>query len=1135
MSVSCRFRSLRSTGSIPFVFALLACAIAAASSAASAAQEPESRGPASAAAAAPAAAPEAAEDALRDAVRRFERLLRRRLTAADGPVPAGALDLDRLRRHLQGLRTAARRLEAADGGELERKVLALRPLLLDLERGTATPARRRSPSPWQPAAGEAAAPLAAAAHSTCAAALPVGDGLWHAGLGSTPGRSGEIWLRYTARSAGWASVTTAGSDFDTVVEVFAACPGAGGAPVARGDDQIGLQAAAAFRVAAGESRWIRLGGWRGAAGSLVVGLGGGLTGITGTVIEEVSGEPVTDDGVLIWGQNGSFEGSGLTNALGDYVVLGLQPGTYFVSTQQDSDSELLDELFDDLPCPGGVFNGGCDPTDGTPVVVTTGTITPEIDFALAPGAEVAGRVRDAATGEAVPFADVRVFDSNGGFDGVGFSDAAGRYRVTGLGSGVVFAVADGNFHSPQLYEGIPCVPSCVPTTGTPIPVMIGATTGGIDFDLDKRGALAGRLTATGGAPVPFERVEVFAADGSFAESGFADEQGNYHVGGLDAGPHFVATEIFEVFLDELYDDIPCEPFCDPTTGTPVVVVSGATTAGIDFELRRAGRITGRVTDAGTLAGVDAVIQVFDGAGDFVASGFGDSEGFYTIEGLTAGTYFVTASAFFHFGELYDDLPCRSGFPPDCDPTAGDPVQAQVDVTTAGVDFSLQRLGRIAGTVTDEVSGEPLVSRLVLAYDASGELVANDFTDGLGRYVFGTLDSGSHFLVATSFDHFDELYDDLPCPGGPPDGCDPTTGTAIPVVFGSPVTGIDFALAPKGAIEGTVIEVGSGSPVTFVQIAVWDVAGDLTTTTGTDHLGRYRAVDLDTGSYFVTVAPFSHAGELYDDLPCPGGGFGAGCDPTSGTAVAVVAGATTSAIDFELERLGRVSGRITEAETGTPLNGASAVLFDDSGAFLNSTSVFGADGRYVFEDVPAGNWFVGALNFGSHAGELYDDIPCPSLSCDPTTGTPVAVSNGAETAGIDFALDVASGIVGRVTDDLGDPVPGVAIDLWNPAGELIQSAASGPTGFYRLAPFDAGTYFVSTDNGQGLLDEIFDDVPCPLGPAFEGLCDPLDGDPVVLPSFDSLVEDVDFQLTGSPLIFADGFESGDVSAWSAALP
>lgn len=137
-----------------------------------------------------------------------------------------------------------------------------------------------------------------------------------------------------------------------------------------------------------------------------------------------------------------------------------------------------------------------------------------------------------------------------------------------------------------------------------------------------------------------------------------------------------------------------------------------------------------------------------------------------------------------------------------------------------------------------------------------------------------------------------------------------------------------------------------------------------------------------------------------------------------------------------------------------------------------------------------------------------------------------------TTGIDFALVPSRGITGVITDSAGDPLPGVAVDFWDMFGDPAGSAVTGTGGGYVFRP-SPGTYFVSTDNGLGATDEVWDDIPCPLGPAHQGLCDPTAGDPVLLPDFTSLVPGIDFALSGLEL-FADGFESGDTSAWTSTV-
>jgi hypothetical protein len=1074
---------------------------------------------------------EVTSDALRDAVWRLERLLRRRLAApASGPAGPAGTETARLRERLHALRRAALRLGGAPGTELARKADALQPLLREVERQGGAGASARPGSPWRPADGAPPRRVETAAHATCRDALAVGDGLFSANIARPAGGGGELWLRYTATAGGYAVASTAGSGFDTVIEVYDACPAAGGTRIARGDDELGLQARTGFRAAAGETRWLRVGGWVGSGGSLAVALGGGVAGFAGIVIREGTGQPLDFWGVEVWDAAGAFVTSTETDFDGVYVVAGLAPGTYFASTDEFfSGDGLLDELYDDLPCPGGAPQG-CNPVAGTPIVVPVGDIVTGIDFALGPGAVVAGRVRDAATGLGLPGAEVTVFNQAGGFVAEAFTDVAGRYTAGGLGDGVVFALAGdfGSEYQRELYRDIPCPGSCDVTTGTPIPIEVGTTTSGIDFDLERLGAIEGTVTrAVGGAPVSFEDVLIWDDQGSFRESAFTNGLGEYRAGGLTAGTYFATSETFGQFADELYDDLPCFPSCDPTTGTPIPVTLGTTAAGIDFALNRLGTISGTVTDAVSGMPVDSIAaRLYDASGDLVGFDFGFA-GSYQFSGLVAGTYFVTSGSDAYRTELYDDLPCPGGAPAGCDPTAGTAVPAQLDADTTGIDFALTPLGAIAGTVTASDTGDPLDDFFIQVWDADGDFVAGDsFFAGTGTYQIGGLEAGTYFVTAERFDYVGELYDDLPCLDGPPAGCDPTTGTPVAVSLGATTGGIDFALEPKGSIAGTVRDAPTAQPIPFADVQVVDASGFFVASDSADADGDYRVDGLDTGTYFVLAFASGHSTQLYDGLPCPGGS----CDPTTGTSVPVTVGAETGGIDFDLPRSGVITGVVTSTVSG-PLPSAFVVLFDAGGGFHDSDFT-DSEGRYSVE-ADAGSWFLIAEDFPDHDAQLYDGIPCPGGACDPTTGTPVPVSPGATTSGIDFVLEPARGITGRVEDSAGNPLPGVAIDLWDTAGDLVGSAVTGLGGLYQ---FDsgAGTFFVSTDNGLGALDELWDDVPCPLGPAFEGLCDPTIGDPVVVPSFDTLVTGIDFELSGVT-IFADGFESGGTTAWSDSTP
>ncbi len=673
----------------------------------------------------PASAPASASTqlALRDAIWQLERSLRHRLDLAErgdavaaGRATANLVDFDT---RLGALRTAALRLGPSDGRDLSRKVSSLGHLLDTLEReGRSTSEARRATSPWS--AHPSAARLDGAAASTCETAPKVGDGWFATELPVRAGAAGDLWLRYTSPARGIAVVDTAASDFDTTVEVYSTCAAGGRAPIARGDDEVGLQARVSFPTAAGATTWIRLSGWDGAAGAAVIHLASGTGGFVGFVTDAATGQPV-DRGVEIFDAAGGFvTGTDSEFGGGAYLVGGLTPGSYFAATRRfGSPDGLLDELYDDRPCAWGA-PGGCDPTTGTAIPVQAGTITTGIDFALGQGATVAGHVRDATTGLGLSGVEVDVYGPTGSLAGETFTDDVGRFSAGGLAGGVFFAIAGdgyGSVYRRELYDDLPCQNGCVVTGGTPISVESGQTTSGVDFSLERLGAIAGTVSRTlDASPIAFAEVRIWDSQAQFQSYAFTDSSGHYAAGGLLPGTYFAATDTGGTFSDELYDDIPCASGCDPTTGAAIAVAFATTTPGIDFSLQEMGRISGSVIDSVTADPVaSALVSVFDSSGSLVNSSFTTSGGTYVVDRLPAGTYHATASATNHQTELYDGIPC----PPGCDPTTGTPFVVTLDGETPGIDFALTPLGSISGTILDAATSAPLDDVMVQVWSFLG--------------------------------------------------------------------------------------------------------------------------------------------------------------------------------------------------------------------------------------------------------------------------------------------------------------------------------------------------------------------------------------------------------------------------------
>jgi hypothetical protein len=144
-------------------------------------------------------------------------------------------------------------------------------------------------------------------------------------------------------------------------------------------------------------------------------------------------------------------------------------------------------------------------------------------------------------------------------------------------------------------------------------------------------------------------------------------------------------------------------------------------------------------------------------------------------------------------------------------------------------------------------------------------------------------------------YVDELYDNLPCPGG---ACTVTGGLPVTVTAGATTTGINFGLAQGGRISGTVTDAVTGLPLATVLVRIVNSSGTNLTSGTTNGSGVYTTSSgLPSGSYYARTSAPGYMDELYDNVPCLGGG----CTPTSGTVVTVAAGATTAGISFVLAR------------------------------------------------------------------------------------------------------------------------------------------------------------------------------------------------------------------------------------------
>ncbi len=414
--------------------------------------------------------------------------------------------------------------------------------------------------------------------------------------------------------------------------------------------------------------------------------------INGTVTDENTGEPIEGICVRVYDGSHHLLGSGVTDASGNYNVVGLGTGDYRVYFDDCSGSPAyLSEWYDGQP----------DFDSADPVAVIEHEKTGGVDAALALGGIISGTVTDENTGDPLWGICVTVYHGSYGWSGYDRTDGLGHYSVGGLTTGdyeVQFKdCSEPQAYLPEWYDDQPDFESAHAVT-----VIEKEETGGIDAALTLGGTINGTVTdeTTGD---PLQGICVDATGGS-SGSVFTDAAGTYNIAGLPAGNYrvrFKDCSSSPAYLSEWYNDRP-----DSASADLVAVTQKQKTAGIDAALALGGTVNGTVTSERTGEPIEGIrVDVADASYHLLGSSATDSAGNYSVGGLPTGSYKV------HFedddvppiylSEWYDD---QSNF------SSADLVGVMEKEKTGGIDAALAGTGldlsiEVAGTTCSTKGGD----------------------------------------------------------------------------------------------------------------------------------------------------------------------------------------------------------------------------------------------------------------------------------------------------------------------------------------------------------------------------------------------------------------------------------------------
>lgn len=767
-----------------------------------------------------------------------------------------------------------------------------------------------------------------------------------------------------------------------------------------------------------------------------------------------------------------------------YTATGLAPGIYKGIFASTSAIGFIDTAFGGTPCP----RGGCDQSVLPPLFATTGSTLSTIDVTMPRGALIRGTVSDGGNPP-----DCRAYDPAAGLGfcgGIGFNntldnyagfaqvDRAGNYYSrTGFSSGTTLYASTfllrnnysyGFGYVDQVYNGLACpYGSCGIATGTGF-TTTGVDTTGIDFPLLKGGSIAGQVTASsGGAPIAGVDIEVYNSAGRLAGVSKSKVGGSYQIYGLSPGSYYLTTSNTLGYLDEAYNDIVCDPFCNPVGGSAVVVSGTGVVSAIDFALDLSATLQGTVRVGATPA-ANVPVELYGAIGNLLRTSSSDAAGLYVFSGLPTGRYYVrTRDTAGRADALFSGQACVGNA---CQVRSGTPIDLAPPTTTLfTADLTMSTPAAITGTITAASGGAPISGISVQLLVPSGAVALTSTSDGSGVYRFDGLAAGAYRMVTRGTTGFiDVAFPSTPCPSA----CNGLNGSTVPVTAGTTLSGQNFALNGGGSVSGTVRS-SPVSPVVGATVQVYNSIGIPVGQISTNASGNYQIDTLPSGNFFVrTQQNLGFVDQVFNALPCSGY-----CDVLSGTTVPVTSGLGTGLVDFTLAGGSSISGRVTNASGGAGIALARVVAFD-TGGFIAGQTQTNASGDYAIAGLQPGTYRLRTANLSGFVNQVHSGSSCTPTPCDVLSGTPI-VLGASPITGIDFALTPGSTISGTAGDTFNNPLPsGNALLLDASGAEVAMTPIAN--GVWEFSGIANGTYYVLIRNNSGLVDQLYANVPCPAG-------------------------------------------------------
>lgn len=653
------------------------------------------------------------------------------------------------------------------------------------------------------------------------------------------------------------------------------------------------------------------------------------------------------------------------------------------------------------------------------------------------------------------------------------------------------------------------------------------------------------------SPLANQTIFLYSTSTGYVDMTHTDATGYYEFTALAADAYYIkASNPSDDYIDAIWTTAGTTYFqgAEPPTQAVITLTVGQHSAGHNLHLNLGAKLTGTLVDAVNAQQVNNLsVEIYPTNSSYYGWYYEtqlNGQGQYTLSGVIPGTYRVYLSRSYfgsnpYIPEVYNNIHCNVCFYSAAE-GLGDVVQLNQGATTSGINFSLDLGASISGRLLNNDGVVPLeVDGKVAIFDSNGDLLTQEIIIGTssdpsatGDYSVGGLLPGSYFVQASDLGNaffIREMYDNIDCPYS---GCQRAIGST-PINLGPAEQrkNTHFLLDYGGKISGKVTDFLTGLPINqyrqFVQFYDSNglVAGGAEVNPMTGEYISSRALrpgvyTARTGSMFSGDFTSGYIMQKYDplgNLDCPG----ITCDLNSGNITVnaynphsgspdPIADATTTGIDFALETGLSFSGTITDLNQGLPLQDVHVLVYNHTGQFANWATT-DTHGDFTVSGLPAGTYYaktnngsslpfigVGTKPTGNWVDILYNNLHCPGSTCDVTTGTPIILgaSPNADLKGAtqyNFDLPHGGTLSGRLLhSETTVGLNATEVKVYNNNAEFMGAYITDAQGYWQTSGMPADSYYLITQGHQGMVDVKFGGDYC-----FEGLCDPLSADPIVL--------------------------------------